>query len=177
MEKLEGQQCMVCHEPALTLEEIEQDVPFFGKVAIFSMHCDACEFKKSDVEALEQKDPARFTLEISSIDDLNIRIVKSSEATINWKDLKIKIESTVNSEGFVSNVERLLNDILQTLEDNKEIEEDNAKRKKYRNLIDEVLDIKEGKKKTTLIIEDMSGNSAIISEKAVKEALKGKRKN
>ena len=176
MEKLEGQQCMMCHEPALTLEEIEQDIPYFGQVAIFSMHCDACEFKKSDVESLEQKDPARFTLEISAVEDLNIRIVKSSEATINWKDLKIKIEPGVNAEGFVSNVERLLNDVLQTLETNKEMEEDNSKRKKYRNLIDEILDIKEGKKKTTLIIEDLTGNSAIISEKAVKEVLKGKRK-
>jgi len=91
--------------------------------------------------------------------------------------LKIKIEPGVNAEGFVSNVERLLNDVMQTLEDNKEMEEDNSKRKKYRNLIDEVLDVKEGRKKTTLIIEDLTGNSAIISEKAVKEVLKGKRKN
>ena len=108
---------------------------------------------------------------------MNIRIVKSSEAVINWTDLKIKVEPGINAEGFVSNVERLLNDIEQMLQFNKETEEDNAKKKKIWKLINDILDIKEGKKQTTLIIEDPTGNSAIISEKVKIEPLKiGKKK-
>src|SRR3989344_1357667 len=153
MGKLENQVCMMCHEPKLTLEDSEMDIPYFGKVFLFAMHCDACGFKKSDVEAAEEKDPTRYTLEINSVDDMNIRIVKSSEAVINWTDLKIKVEPGINAEGFVSNVERLLNDIEQMLQFNKETEEDNAKKKKIWKLINDILDIKEGKKQTTLIIE------------------------
>jgi zinc finger protein len=172
MDELKGETCPMCHEKTLTLREQETEVPYFGKVAIFSMDCSNCGFKKSDVEILVKKEPSRYTLEISSVEDLNIRVVKSSEATIKWPDLKITIEPGINAEGYVANIERMLDDILKVLEFNKEGEEDAAKRKKIRKMVDKVLDVKEGKDKMKLILEDPFGNSAIISDKAKKEKLK-----
>lgn len=176
MAKLEKQPCPVCMEKKLTLVETSQEVPYFGKIYIMSMDCSGCGFKKSDIMCEEEKEPSKYTFEISKKNDLKVRVVKSSEATVKFPKLKITIEPGVNAEGFVSNVERLLNDILKVLEMQKEGEEEKAKKKKLRKMIDQILDIKEGKAATTLVIEDPAGNSAIISEKAKKERLKAKKK-
>jgi zinc finger protein len=172
MEKLPGQECPTCREKALTLMQDELDIPFFGKVFLFGMQCDSCGFKKSDLEAAEMKDPCKYEIEITEKDDLNIRVVKSSHATVKWPDFKITIEPGVSAQGFVANIERMLNDIQKVLEFNKETEEDKPKKKRMRKMIDKILDIKDGKEKAKLIIEDPTGNSAIISDKATKSALK-----
>jgi zinc finger protein len=118
---------------------------------------------------------AKYTLEVKDTKDLNVRIVKSSNATVKFPEFKITIEPGVNSEGFVANVEKLINDAYDIVKFIKENEEDAAKRKKAWKLMDEILDVKEGKKSVTLIIEDPTGASAIISEKAKKESFKKKK--
>ncbi|MBD3259692.1 ZPR1 zinc finger domain-containing protein [Candidatus Woesearchaeota archaeon] len=172
MEKLPNQECPACRAKKLTLMQDELDIPFFGKTFVFSMQCDSCGFKKSDIEAAEFKEPCRYELDIVGKDDLNIRVVKSSQATVKWPDFKITIDPGVSAEGFVANIEKMLNDIQKVLEFNKETEEDKAKKKRMRKMIDKILDIKDGREKTKLIIEDPTGNSAIISRKAVKSGLK-----
>jgi len=175
MNKLENQPCPVCREKKLTLMEDELEIPFFGKTYVFSMEC-PCGFKKADVESAEKKEPAKYTFEICSAKDMNVRVVKSSSATIKLPQLRITIEPGVDAQGFVANIEKILNDIYENIKDIKENEEDSKKRKKAWKLMDRILNIKEGKEKTTIVIEDPTGNSAIISEKAKKSALKGKKK-
>jgi len=177
MEKLENQPCPVCREKKLTLAEDEMEIPFFGKTFVFSMECSGCGFRKADIEAAEPKEPSKYTFEISSAKDMNIRIVKSSSATIKIPELKTKIEPGADAEGYVANIEKILNNIYEQVKDIKENEEDSKKRKKAWKLMDKILDIKEGKEKATLIIEDPTGNSAIISDKAEKTPLKAKKKS
>jgi zinc finger protein len=176
MEKLENQPCPICGENKLALAEDQIEIPFFGKTFVFSMECSGCGFRKADIEAAEPKEPVKYTFEISSAKDMNVRVVKSSIATIKFPQLKITIEPGAGAEGYVANVEKIVNNIYEQVKDIKENEEDSKKRKKAWKLMDQILDIKEGKEKTTLVIEDPSGNSAIISEKAEKTALKGKKK-
>ena len=64
-EELGGQPCPMCNQKTLTLIEKEDEIPYFGKVYIFSMHCSNCQFHKADVEAVEPKDPSKCTIEIS----------------------------------------------------------------------------------------------------------------
>jgi zinc finger protein len=176
MGKLEGQTCPVCMNKTLTLTEELIEIPFFGKAYIFSMECSDCGFRKSDVEAAEPKEPVKYTFEISSAKDLNVRVVKSSSATIKLPEMKVKIESAENSDGYVANVEKILNELQQVVVEIRDTEESKAKKKKARQLVEQILDLKEGKGKTTLVIEDPTGNSAIISEKAKKEPLKTAKK-
>ncbi len=176
MEELKNQPCMLCRKPAMNLSEQEMDVPYFGKVFIFSMVCSECEFKKIDIECAEEKEPCKYTVEINSLEDLKIRVVKSSDAVVEWPDFKTKIEPGINAEGYVSNVERLLDDLYKVLEMQREGEEDKPRKKKLWNIMNDVLGVKEGKKTAILIISDPTGNSAIISEKAKKEPLKTKKK-
>jgi len=54
VESITGETCPICGKKTLTLMEAEREIPFFGKVAIFSMGCSDCNYHKADVEALEK---------------------------------------------------------------------------------------------------------------------------
>ncbi|MFH1174132.1 MAG: ZPR1 zinc finger domain-containing protein [archaeon] len=171
-EIIEGELCPICHKKTLTLMESQTEVPFFGICHLFGMDCKDCGYHLSDVEADEQKEPCKYTLDISDEKDMHIRIVKSSAATVKLPHLG-NIEPGEASNGYITNVEGILNrmkKILEDIRDNDEEEEEN--RKKAKNMIKKITRIVWGQEKQRLIIEDPNGNSAIISEKAVKEKFK-----
>jgi len=169
----EHQSCPLCHQPTLILTERETEVPYFGKVYLFSMTCDSCKYHKADVEATEKKEPVKFEFEISSEADMKVRVVKSSEATVKLPHIAT-ITPGPASQGFVTNIEGILNRVKYQVEAAKEMEEDEEDRKKARNLLKKITRITWGQEKQKLIIEDPSGNSAIISDKAIKLPLKVK---
>lgn len=170
IDKLEKQPCPICHKNTLTLMEQETEVPFFGKLFVFSMQCSDCDYKKADIEAEEQKDPVKWSVEIDSDEDMNIRIIKSSGATIKIPRITT-IEPGPASEGYITNVEGLLEKVKSQLEAIRDTEDDPDAKKKAKNLIKKVTRIIWGKEKIKITIEDPSGNSAIISDKAVKGKL------
>ncbi len=172
METIENEPCPFCGGKTLTLREDEQDIPYFGKVFLFSMECSSCHVNKSDIEAAERKDPSRYTFTISKEDDMKIRIVKSSEATIKLPQLKLSVTPGPASEGYVSNIEGVLNRFYDVIEKERDTAEDEADKTKAKNLLKKLKKVTYGDIETKLVIEDPSGNSAIISEKAVIEKLK-----
>jgi zinc finger protein len=171
MEKLEKQPCPMCHKETLTLTEDEIEVPYFGKIFVFAMTCDNCKYHKADVEATEEKEPCKYTLEIDSENDMKIRVVKSGEATIKIPHITT-VEPGPASNGYVTNVEGILNRIKQSIETLRDTEEDLDVKKKAKNLLKKLTKVMWGQEKIKLIIEDPTGNSAIISDKAKKERLK-----
>ncbi len=78
------------------------------------------------------------------------------------------------SQGYVTNVEGILNRVKYQVEVAKEMEEDEGGKKKAKSLLKKIARITFGQEKQKLIIEDPSGNSAIISDKAIKSPLKVK---
>ena len=167
----EHQPCPLCNEKTLILTERETEVPYFGRVLLFSMTCNSCKYHKADVEATEQKEPVKFEFEISSEDDMKVRVVKSSEATVKLPHIAT-ITPGPASQGYVTNIEGILNRVKYQVESAKNMEEDEEDKKKAKNLLKKILNITWGKEKQKLIIEDPSGNSAIISDKAIKSSLK-----
>ena len=169
----EHQLCPLCNEKTLILTEREHEVPFFGKVFLFSMTCSNCKYHKADIEAMEKKEPCKYEFEISSEEDMKVRVVKSSEATVKLPHIVTIIPGPA-AQGFVTNVEGILNRVKYQIESAKEMEEDDAEKNKAKSLLKKLLKITWGQEKQKLIIEDPSGNSAIISDKAVKTSLKVK---
>ncbi len=167
---LKGQPCPMCRKKSLTLTEQETEVPYFGKLFVFSMNCSECKYHKSDVEAGEKKEPAKYAFEVASKEDLNARVVKSSGATVKIPHIG-SIEPGPSSEGYVTNVEGILTRIKEQVELLRDNEEDEDVRKKAKNLLKKLQRVLWGSEKAKLIISDPSGNSAIISEKAVKERI------
>ena len=172
-EDLELKPCPLCNEKSLILTEREMEVPYFGKVYLFSMTCNNCKYHKADVESSERKEPVKFEFEISSEEDMKVRIVKSSEATVKLPHLA-SITPGPASQGYVTNVEGILRRVKYQIESAKETAEDEEEKVKAENLLKKITRITWGQEKQKLIIEDPSGNSAIISDKAIKSALKVK---
>lgn len=166
--------CPMCSEKGLQLSEIEREIPYFGKVYMFSMTCPKCKYHLADIEAAEQKEPSKYTFEISSEEDMKVRIVKSSRATIKLPNITA-ITPGPASQGYISNIEGVLNRVKHEVETLRDMEEDDEAKKKCKNMLKKILRITWGQEKQKIIIEDPGGNSAIISDKAVKEAFKPSR--
>jgi len=173
-EDFEHQQCPLCNQKTLILTERETEVPYFGKVYLFSMTCNNCKYHKADVESIEQKEPVKYEFEISSEEDIKVRVVKSSEAVVKLPHLAT-ITPGPASQGYVTNIEGILNRVKYRIEAAKEMEEDEDNKKKAKNLLKKITRITWGQEKQKIIIEDPSGNSAIISDRAVKSSLKVKK--
>lgn len=168
---VKGQLCPMCGKKSLTLIEEGIEVPYFGLTFLFSMSCESCKFHKADIESAKKHDPCKYTIEISSEKDMQIRIVKSSEATVKIPHITT-IEPGSASEGYITNVEGILNRVKHQIESIRDSEEDLALKKKAKNMLKKITKVMWGQEKIKITIEDPSGNSAIISEKAQKSKLK-----
>ncbi|MBW2985887.1 ZPR1 zinc finger domain-containing protein [Candidatus Woesearchaeota archaeon] len=167
---LKGQMCPMCRKKTLTLSETETEVPFFGKLFVFGMNCESCKFNKSDIEAAEPKEPCKCTIEIKGKEDLQIRVVKGAEAKVKIPHVG-SIEPGPASQGYVTNVEGIINKIKKQIEFVKDNEDDASARKKAKNLLKKLQKVLWGNEKLKIIIEDPTGNSAIISDKAERKKL------
>lgn len=167
---LAGQECPMCSKKSLTLTETTSEVPYFGKLFIFSMHCSNCHYYKSDVEAAETKEPAKYTFEVQGKDDLSVRVVRSSEGLIKIPHVG-SLEPGVNAEGFVTNIEGLIMRFKKQIETLRDTAEEEDEKKAAKNMLKKLQNVLWGSEKLKIIIEDPSGNSAIVSERAVKSKL------
>ena len=102
---------------------------------------------------------------------MKVRIVKSSEATV-----KIPHITTITpgpaSNGYITNIEGIFSRVKHEIEVVRDTAEEDEDRKKAKNLLKKITRIMWGQESQKIIIEDPSGNSAIISDKAVVEKLK-----
>ena len=172
MDKLENQKCPVCFKDKLTLTEDETEIPYFGKIFIFSMNCSECNYNMSDIETEEQKEPTRYTLEVNSKKDIDIRVVKSSSASIKIPQLKMSVTPGIGSTGYVSNIEGVIDRFKKIIEEERDTTEDDEIKKHAKILLKKIWKVKLGELPIKIIIEDETGSSAIISDKAKIEKLK-----
>ena len=171
MEEIKGDPCPFCLNKTLTLIEDQKDIPFFGKVYLYSMTCSSCAFHKSDVESADRRDPCKITFILNNTKDLNVRVVKGSEATVTLTQLKMNVRPGPASNGYVTNIEGVLQRFKKILEERRDLAEDEDDKKKAKALLKKMWKIECGDEPLTIVIEDPSGNSAIISEKAKTEKL------
>lgn len=174
MEKITGELCPVCQQKTLTLSEEEIEIPHFGKAFVFGMHCEdsECNYEMSDLEFEEERDPCKCEFEISSKKDFDVRFVKGGSATVKIPALRITIEPGVASEGYVTNIEGFIKRVKKVLEDQRDTADDDDARKKAKNLLKKIWKVECGDEKLKIIIEDPTGNSAIVSEKTIITKLK-----
>lgn len=168
-----GELCPVCSQKSLSLTEREQEIPYFGKVLLFAMTCASCKFHKADLECAEQRAPSRYSVEASGPGDMSIRVVKSSQATVKIPFVA-DIEPGAASNGYVTNIEGLLQRVKHQVEVIRDTEEDEAAVQKAKSMVKKINRCVWGEEKLKIIIEDPTGNSAIISDKAVVQRLAGK---
>lgn len=157
--------CPLCHED-LIINWQGDDIPYFGEVMHITSRCE-CGFRFADTLILAQGSPMRYELELGDQEDLNSRVVRSTSGTIRIPELGIDVEPGSISESYVTNVEGVLDRILDVvMTATKWHIEDPEKYSLGLDIQQALRDAIDGQKKLTLIIEDPMGNSAIISERA-----------
>src|SRR3989344_6610447 len=165
MSELKNQVCHFCKQKTLTLAEETYNIPHFGKCFIMSMNCSNYHFHKSDVEAEERRSPTKQTFTLENKKDLNIKVVKSSEAAVKIPQLKMEVTPGIASSGYISNIEGVLLRFKKIIEKERDNADDPETRKHAKNLLKKLWKAELGEFPLKIIIEDPSGNSAIISEK------------
>ncbi|PIN68007.1 hypothetical protein COV94_06280, partial [Candidatus Woesearchaeota archaeon CG11_big_fil_rev_8_21_14_0_20_57_5] len=78
-----------------------------------------------------------------------------------------------SSNGYVTNIEGILNRVRRMIETARDTEEDDAIRKKAKSHLKHINRALMGQEPLKITLEDPTGNSAIISDKAKVSALKG----
>ena len=166
--------CPFCKEKSLLVIQREMDIAFFGLVYLFSMSCSKCKVHKSEIECAESHDPSRHTFELSSSDDLSVRVVKSSDAVVKIPGI-VTINPGIASFGYVSNVEGIFRRVEKQLVSSYENAEGSSEKKTAKKHLRKIREAIDGIPGLKLIIEDVTGNSAIISDKTKIEKLKVKK--
>jgi len=161
--------CPGCGKEISSIFERES-IPYFSDILIISASCD-CGFRYVDVIVLGESDPVRYTLAVSCEGDLSSRVIRSTSGIIRIPELGLELESGPACNGFISNIEGILNRFVGAVELAVSGDATDDSRERGRELLKKIEEVKSGKFPVTVIIEDSSGNSAIISEKAIKEQI------
>ena len=141
----------------------ELEIPHFGKVLETTIQCPECGFKHSDIIALEQNAPAKYVLEINK-NTLTVRVVRSQSATVSIPELGVKVEPGPKSEGYVTNVEGILNRFEDAVKKALNLFDDEPSQINGKNTLKQIQELKKGNGTATLIIHDPFGQSNIVSD-------------
>jgi len=153
--------CPVCGVQSLTEQEAKHDVDHFGPVLLTTIVCANCGFKHGDVTCLNVQEPSSISASIEALEDLKMSVVRSSNATIQIPELGVLITPGPIAEGFISNVEGVLERVEQVT---RMLVRDPKKRDRAERFLQRIKEARDGSIKFTLIIKDPLGNSAIIAK-------------
>lgn len=142
----------------------ELEIPHFGKVLETSIQCPECGFKHSDIIALEQREPAKYILKINK-NTLTVRVVRSQSATVSIPEIGVKVEPGPKSEGYVTNVEGILNRFEDAVKKALNLFDDEESQNNGKNTLKKIEELRNGNGTATLIILDPFGQSNIVSDK------------
>ncbi len=150
----------------MALSQTEYEVEHFGSVLLSAATCRNCGYKHTDVMTLNAREPMVLTAKINSIDDLNIHVVKSGTATVSIPEFGATITPGSYSEGYVSNIEG----VLEKIEDSLTFMLSSAKGKSLQKGARMLKKIRTAREKPnfTFVMKDPFGNSALVSSKAGK---------
>jgi zinc finger protein len=96
-----------------------------------------------------------------------VLIVKSAEATVKIPELRMTMSPGPASSGFISTIEGLLFRFKKIVEQERDSAEEDSERKSAKNLLKKIWKIECGDIPMRVQIDDPSGNSTIVSPKAV----------
>ncbi len=158
---------MVCHE---------DNIPYFGNILEVCISC-TCGYKYVDTIILDQKEPLRHSKQVSTECDMSVRVIRSTSGTVRVPEWGIDIEPGPASEGYITNVEGLIERMESVVHMAKKWSEQPDEHVKADWLLNQMVLAREGKAAFTLVIEDPLGNSAIIGEDVQVTPLKAEEAN
>ena len=157
------EKCPICGAES-ELHFLPYEIPHFGDAMMFIADCPSCGYRYTDVMILSGEKRRRYEMEISSAQDLNVQVIRSSFGSIEIPELGVSVEPR-RGECFISTVEGVLKRVEEVV---KMLSRDvkGEKKKRAEHILKQIERIKSGDVSMKLIIDDPTGNSAIISDKA-----------
>jgi zinc finger protein len=116
---------------------------------------------------LKHGEPVRYVYRTATQEDLAVRVMRSMSATIEIPELGVRIDPGPTCQGFVSNIEGVLDRIVQAI-GSAIVDGDAEERENARLLLEKIAKVKCGDFSVTFILEDPTGNSTIVSDRAEK---------
>ncbi|MGB9938020.1 MAG: ZPR1 zinc finger domain-containing protein [Methanobacterium sp.] len=158
--------CPVCGSTGtVDLISKTEEIPYFGEIMESTIICSNCGYKHSDTICLEQKEPVRYSMYIRK-NNLNARVVKSQTATVSIPELGLKVEPGTKCQGYVSNIEGILNRFEDAVNTALRFVEDKESKNNALKILEEIEKVKNGEIEVEIIIEDPFGHSTILHEDA-----------
>jgi zinc finger protein len=157
--------CPYCEREIQYLYQTE-NIPYFSDILIVSGRCE-CGYRHCDTMVLSEAEPARWEIQVEGPGDLAARVVRSASGAIRIPELGVEIDPGPACEGFVSNIEGVL-DRIEDVVTGVLTWAEGEERENALALRERIGLAREGSVPFTLTIEDPTGNSAIISPKATK---------
>lgn len=164
--------CPICRGENFLQTVRTVNVEHFGEVLIITQKCSECGYKHIDVFPAEIKEPCEYRMKVETREDLYAKVLRSSSGEIEIPELGLKISPGPAAQGFITNIDGVLLRFENILEGQLVVEKDEKRREKIKKVLKKIQEAKENKIAFTIVIKDLYGNSAIVSEKAKKSPLK-----
>ena len=161
----------MCNHKTLKNNNEILNLPYFEEVLSTTIFCEQCNYKFSDILITSQKQPMEHKFTLRSEKDLNVRVIRSTTATIELPELDIKIEPATASEAFISNIEGVLVRVASAVEQVGNFSTEPDKKEQSKKIIKKIEQLRKGIGSITVIIRDPMGNSGIISDRTEKREL------
>lgn len=143
--------CPICKKGKLIVRIFEYDIPNYGESILLIISCNKCNFRVVDIISKQVFGKKRIVIEVNKKEDLRKKILKNKNAVIEIPEIGIRMEE---SEGYISTIEGLLIRIENQLSKySKEV---------YEKIKTNLEDLKNLKRKFTVIIEDPEGISRLV---------------
>ncbi len=168
---LPSERCPICgSKNTFQVRGRIDNIPYFGETLETTVTCSNCKFKHADVMHLEEHEPMHHEFPIASEDDMMVRVVRSSTGTIKVPELGVTVKPCSASEGYVSNIEGVLDRIEKAIR-LAIAQTGPVRRRRGEAKLKKLEDIRRGKGKATFIVMDPFGHSAIADKQAKKRRL------
>lgn len=163
--------CPVCggEKTASSITRTDK-IPYFGEVMESMILCTKCGYKHNDIICLEQHDPASYTITINQ-EHLNTRIIKAQSATLTIPELGLKVEPGPKSQGYISNIEGVLNRFTEAVQRSKILFPNKKTQQNADKILENIDKVKAGTMTATLKLEDPFGQSKILHHHAKEHKL------
>lgn len=166
------ERCPFCGAPGTCkFRGMIHDIPYFGETMESLIWCGNCRFRHADVMHLGERKPCRYEFKITSVRDMEVRVIRSSTGFIEIPELGVSIRPGPRSEGFVSNIEGVLSRVKAAIQTAMKTASPHQRRAGEGKL-EKLESIRRGEFAASLILMDPQGHSAIIHPRAKHRGLK-----
>ncbi|XP_041030414.1 zinc finger protein ZPR1 isoform X1 [Carcharodon carcharias] len=155
--------CMNCLQNGMTRLLLTK-IPFFKEIIVSSFACENCGWVNNEIQSAGkiQEEGVRYTLFVSSKEDLNREVVKADCATTKIPELDFEIPP-FTQKGALSTLEGLIDRAVAGLEQDQPTRKatDPDMASKIEEFIKKLMKLKDVEMSFTLVIDDPSGNSFV----------------